>query len=36
MEEEVLREDLSTANFLLDFLKVLKESGGEQVNWPLP
>ena len=26
----------STANFLLDFHQVQKESGREQVNWPLP
>jgi hypothetical protein len=31
-----LREDKSTADFLLDFHKVQKESGGEQVNTPLP
>jgi hypothetical protein len=36
MEEVVTEEDLSTANFILDFHKVRKESGREQVNRPLP
>jgi hypothetical protein len=34
--KEVKREDLSTADSLLDFHQVWKESGGGLVNRPLP
>jgi hypothetical protein len=34
--EEVTGGLVKTANFLLDFLHVWKESGGEQFNQPCP